>query len=102
MRPVACGACGNQVLCEKFSPAHTQVQWTGDAAESCPRIRARVAAGEPSATVRSCEALRAAIARAVEEGALPQDGTRPDGGTSPGFGLPAGDGTRDTPVVPHG
>ncbi|MFJ9852905.1 hypothetical protein [Streptomyces sp. NPDC101150] len=76
MRPVACGACGNQVLCEKFSPAHTQVQWTGDAAEACPRIRARVAAGELSARVRSCDALRESIARAVEDGALTVDGTR--------------------------
>ncbi|MGG2460845.1 hypothetical protein ACO0M4_13675 [Streptomyces sp. RGM 3693] len=66
-----CGTCGNQVLCEKFSPAHTQVQWTGDAAASCPRIGARVAAGEPSAQVRSCDALRAGIARAVADGSLP-------------------------------
>ncbi|MEU7642970.1 MULTISPECIES: hypothetical protein [unclassified Streptomyces] len=65
-----CGTCGNQVLCEKFSPAHTQVQWTGDAAESCPRIGARVTTGEASARVRSCDALRASIARAVADGSL--------------------------------
>ncbi len=70
VRPVICGTCGNQVLCEKFSPAHTQVQWTEDAADSCPRIGARVAAGEASARVRSCDALRASIARAVEDGTL--------------------------------
>ncbi|MFI9045897.1 hypothetical protein [Streptomyces sp. NPDC053427] len=67
---MACGTCGNQVLCEKFSPAHTQVQWTTDAAGTCPRIRARVAAGELSARVRSCDALRESIARAVENGTL--------------------------------
>ncbi|WP_052864399.1 FAD-binding protein [Streptomyces niger] len=32
MRPVECAACGNQVRCEKFSPAHTSVQWTAEAA----------------------------------------------------------------------
>lgn len=70
MRAVACGECGTRVLCEKFSPAHTQVQWTGEAAATCPRIAARVAAGEPSARVRSCGALRASIETAVREGRL--------------------------------
>ncbi|TGA89747.1 hypothetical protein E2651_39165 [Streptomyces sp. MZ04] len=70
MRPVECAACGNQVLCEKFSPAHTQVQWTDEAAAVCPRIGERVAAGELSARVRSCDALRGSIAAAVASGAL--------------------------------
>ncbi|MEU6662848.1 hypothetical protein [Streptomyces sp. NPDC046821] len=70
MRPVECGACGNQVLCEKFSPAHTQVQWTDEAAEVCPTIAERVAAGELSARVRGCDQLRAAIDAAVENGTL--------------------------------
>ncbi|MFB7181895.1 hypothetical protein ACFCYI_29825 [Streptomyces sp. NPDC056257] len=70
MRPVACGECGNSVLCEKFSPAHTQVQWTGDAAALCPRIAAEVAAGRLSARVRSCPALRTSIEAAVREGRL--------------------------------
>ncbi|MFI5807069.1 hypothetical protein [Streptomyces sp. NPDC051561] len=69
-RAVACGTCGNEVLCEKFSPAHTQIQWTDEAAEVCPRIRAGVAAGEPSARVRSCEALRGSIDAAVASGLL--------------------------------
>ncbi|MCP3756604.1 hypothetical protein ACFRJ1_31920 [Streptomyces sp. NPDC056773] len=70
MTPVACGECGTQVLCEKFSPAHTQVQWTEEAVEVCPRIAAEVAAGRPSARVRSCEALRAGIEAAVLAGRL--------------------------------
>ncbi|MFD9724838.1 hypothetical protein [Streptomyces sp. NPDC059072] len=70
MRPVTCGECGTAVLCEKFSPAHTQVQWTDEAAATCPRIAARVAAGELSARVRSCTALRASIETAVREGRL--------------------------------
>ncbi|MGO4462775.1 hypothetical protein AB4039_36650 [Streptomyces sp. M-16] len=70
MTPVECGECGNRVLCEKFSPAHTQVQWTADAAAVCPRIAAATAAGRPSARVRSCPALRAGIEAAVREGRL--------------------------------
>lgn len=70
MRPVECGACGNQVLCEKFSPAHTQIQWTDEAAEVCPRIREKVAAGELSARVRSCGELRSSIDAAVAGGLI--------------------------------
>ncbi|MFF4321926.1 hypothetical protein [Streptomyces sp. NPDC001568] len=66
MTPVACGECGTEVLCEKFSAAHVQVQWTDRAASVCPRI----AAGELSARVRSCPALRAGIEAAVREGRL--------------------------------
>ncbi|MFI0978837.1 hypothetical protein ACH4SP_17775 [Streptomyces sp. NPDC021093] len=70
MRAVECAACGNQVLCEKFSPAHTQIQWTDEAAEVCPRIREKVAAGELSARVRSCGELRTSIDAAVRSGLL--------------------------------
>ncbi|MFD9411627.1 hypothetical protein ACFWBN_32030 [Streptomyces sp. NPDC059989] len=70
MRPLVCAECGAGVLCEKFSPAHTQVQWTGEAAALCPRIAAEVASGELSARVRSCPALRASIEAAVREGRL--------------------------------
>ncbi|WP_405494053.1 hypothetical protein [Streptomyces sp. NBC_00096] len=70
MTPVRCGECAARVLCEKFSPAHTQVQWTEDAATACPRIAAEVGAGRPSARVRSCPALGASIAAAVLEGRL--------------------------------
>ncbi|MBT2450171.1 hypothetical protein J7F03_24455 [Streptomyces sp. ISL-43] len=70
MTPVVCGECGTRVLCEKFSPAHTQVQWTDEAAAVCPRIAAEVAAGGLSARVRSCGALREGIEAAVLEGRL--------------------------------
>lgn len=72
MTPVACGECDAVVLCEKFSPAHTQVQWTGEAVAVCPRIAAAAAAGagRPSGRVRSCEALRAGIEAAVLAGRL--------------------------------
>ncbi|MFD5767377.1 hypothetical protein ACFWIN_16325 [Streptomyces sp. NPDC127049] len=78
MRPVQCAACGNQVLCEKFSPAHTSVQWTADAAVACAEIRDRVGRGATSARIRTCRALRSSIDRAVADGTLEADGVRVD------------------------
>ncbi|MFE7598255.1 hypothetical protein [Streptomyces sp. NPDC057494] len=70
MRAVECAACGNQVLCEKFSVAHTSVQWTADAAVACAEFRDRVGPGGTTARMRTCGSLRASIARAVEDGTL--------------------------------
>ncbi|MET9853660.1 hypothetical protein ABZY57_12015 [Streptomyces sp. NPDC006450] len=70
MTPVVCGECGTQVLCEKFSPAHTQVQWTDEAVAVCPRIAAEAGADRPSGRVRSCDSLRAGIEAAVLAGRL--------------------------------
>ncbi|KOV60436.1 hypothetical protein [Streptomyces sp. MMG1121] len=70
MRPVECATCGNQVLCEKFSTAHTSVQWTADAAVVCAEFRDRVAEGGTAARIRTCRALRTSIDRAVADGSL--------------------------------
>ncbi|MEU0834593.1 hypothetical protein [Streptomyces sp. NPDC005969] len=70
MRAVECVACGNQVLCEKFSVAHTSVQWTADAAVACAEFRDRVSPGGTTARMQTCRALRASIDRAVENGTL--------------------------------
>ncbi|MFB6549637.1 hypothetical protein [Streptomyces sp. NPDC056405] len=70
MRQLECVTCGNQVLCEKFSMAHTSVQWTADAAVVCAEFRGRVAEGATSARIRTCRALRDSIDRAVAEGTL--------------------------------
>ncbi|MFI8998479.1 hypothetical protein [Streptomyces sp. NPDC053542] len=70
MQPVECAACGNQVLCEKFSPAHTSVQWTAEAAAVCPEFGALVAVGATAARIRTCAALRDSIDRAAAEGTL--------------------------------
>lgn len=78
MRPVRCAACGNQVLCEKFSPAHTSVQWTADAAVACAEFRDRVGQGATSARIRTCRALRSSIERAVTDGTLEVDDVRVD------------------------
>ncbi|QNS06809.1 hypothetical protein [Streptomyces xanthii] len=72
MTPVVCDTCGNQVLCEKYSPAHLQIQWTADTAAACPRIAAQAAgsAGTPAARVPDCTALRTAVDSAVDTGRL--------------------------------
>ncbi|MEE4418009.1 hypothetical protein [Streptomyces bugieae] len=70
MQPVECATCGNQVLCEKFSRAHTSVQWTAEAAVVCTEFRAQVTAGATSARIRTCRALRRSIDDAVENGTL--------------------------------
>ncbi|MFB7395101.1 hypothetical protein [Streptomyces sp. NPDC056191] len=70
MRPVECGTCGNQVLCEKFSTAHTSVQWTAEAGVVCAEFRGRTTEGGSSAGIRTCRALRASIDRAVADGSL--------------------------------
>ncbi|WP_424214286.1 hypothetical protein ACN20G_20680 [Streptomyces sp. BI20] len=72
--PVGCARCGTQVLCERFSPVHLQIQWTEDAAAVCPRIAAAHASGTPAARVRDCADLRAAVDRAVTDGRLPVAG----------------------------
>lgn len=62
MKPLYCDGCGQRFLVEKFSAAHTSIQWTASAS-SCPSIRSRgLALG---AAERSCPALRDRIERAV-------------------------------------
>ena len=70
MQPVECATCGNQVLCKKFSMAHTSVQSTADAAVACAEFRERVAGGESSARIPTCRALRESVDRAVANGTL--------------------------------
>lgn len=93
MRAVECAACGNQVLCEKFSVAHTSVQWTADAAVACAEFRDRVRPGATTARMRTCRALRASIDRAVAAGTLTL-GTLDPGSpeSSPGHGGREADG----------
>ncbi|MDJ1135510.1 hypothetical protein [Streptomyces iconiensis] len=64
MRPVECGACGNEVLVEKRSLPHTTVQWTRPT-DRCPEL-----AGRDSALTAVCTGLRSSIERAVREGTL--------------------------------
>ncbi|AYJ48322.1 hypothetical protein D8W71_08195 [Rhodococcus sp. P1Y] len=67
MQQLDCGHCGRGVLVEKFSAAHTTVQWTDDAAD-CPRIAsAQRGLGDSG---RTCDALRSTIDEAVRNKVL--------------------------------
>ncbi|WP_280491495.1 hypothetical protein [Nocardia asiatica] len=69
LRPLDCERCGQRVLIEKFSPAHTSVQWIGDAGR-CPVI-----AGQNRGVghqERGCDALHRSIDRAVRAHELPE------------------------------
>lgn len=69
LQEVTCGRCGTTVGVRKSSLAQTTVQWRGDAS-SCEELAARRAAGEHTARVSRCEALRASIEAAVAAGVL--------------------------------
>jgi hypothetical protein len=63
MQKLDCGHCGRGVMVEKFSPAHTSVQWLDDT-RHCPRIcTARRSLGDSN---RTCDALRLTIEEAFQ------------------------------------
>lgn len=68
LTPVRCAGCATEVLVRKASRMQTSVQWTSDPASSCPEFALRVAAGEVSARIDTCPALRSAIEHAVTAG----------------------------------
>lgn len=68
--PLACQACGTSVLVKKNSRKHTSIQWTSDPATSCPRYAERVAAGERTALLDTCEQLQESITRAATDGRI--------------------------------
>ncbi|WP_407443411.1 hypothetical protein [Rhodococcus sp. (in: high G+C Gram-positive bacteria)] len=62
MQPLQCETCGLGVLVEKFSPAHTSIQWMSDRSE-CSSVTDGVSSvGDRG---RTCSALRRTIDRAV-------------------------------------
>lgn len=69
LHDVTCGRCGTTVGVRKNSLAQTTVQWRGDTT-TCQELAARRAAGEHTARVSRCEALRTAIESAVEAGVV--------------------------------
>jgi hypothetical protein len=69
-QPVECARCGAIADVVKFSPQHTSVQWTADAAGRCTEFRDRAAEGTLSALVEGCAALRDSIDAAVASGRL--------------------------------
>lgn len=69
--PVACRECGAIVLAAKFSVQHTSVQWDAAAVGRCAEFAQRTAAGEQTAQIERCGAMRASIDEAALEGRLP-------------------------------
>lgn len=67
MRPHRCHTCEREVRVEKFSEAHTSIQWIGGTA-GCPVIAAD--GSRPGDPGRECTALRASIDRAVAGGEI--------------------------------
>lgn len=68
LRPHTCATCGTRVLVKKNSWKHTSIQWTTDAARSCPVFAEQVATGESAALLDTCEKLIVSIAESVQEG----------------------------------
>ncbi|HVV10127.1 hypothetical protein [Amycolatopsis sp.] len=68
LRPHTCSDCGTRVLVKKNSHKHTSIQWTTDAAASCPVFAEAVAAGENTALLDTCDRLGVSIAKAVRNG----------------------------------
>lgn len=72
--PHACHSCGTTVLVKKNSPKHTSIQWTSDAASSCPVYAARAQGGTHTALLDTCPHLSESIRKAVADGELGVDG----------------------------
>lgn len=70
LTPVRCAACTTEVLVRKASRMQMSIQWQSSPADSCPEFAARVSAGELSARIDTCPALREAIEKAVASGAV--------------------------------
>jgi hypothetical protein len=68
LRPHSCSSCGTRVLVKKNSHKHTSIQWTTDAASSCPVFRERSAAGTDTALLDTCERLKASISASARNG----------------------------------
>jgi len=68
MQPLNCKTCGLGVMVEKFSTAHTSIQWLADAT-TCPLVSLR---GHLPADDDCCPELRKTIDDAVEDKTLPE------------------------------
>lgn len=67
---VDCARCGARVRAKKASLQQTSVQWNAAAQRACPELRARAAAGQPTALLPGCPNLRDSIERAARDGRL--------------------------------
>ncbi|HEX4287417.1 MAG TPA: ferredoxin [Trebonia sp.] len=69
-QPVRCARCGATVQAAKFSPEHTSVQWTAEAAATCAVFGVRGGVGVGCAPIEGCGDLRDSIDAAVASGRL--------------------------------
>lgn len=60
MQNVCCNNCGTRVLVEKYSEAHTSIQWLDDAGDVCPEL-AETRTRRGRAGVPTCHRLRDSI-----------------------------------------
>jgi len=60
METVRCNSCGNRVLVEKYSEAHTSIQWLDDADNACPEF-AEARTKDGRAWVPTCPKLQESI-----------------------------------------
>ena len=69
MQSLACHSCDARVLVAKYSPAHTSIQWSDEARQSCREIAAAAAAGR-GAYVMRCGALDHTVDEAESDGVI--------------------------------
>jgi hypothetical protein len=71
VQALSCRRCGTAVLVEKYSLAHTSVQWSAESA-GCAEFVERLAVDGPPATaiIPTCEQLRDSIWDAVRAGVV--------------------------------
>jgi hypothetical protein len=79
---VDCRFCHVAVQVKKLGPAHTSVQWNGEASRRCAYFAEIRQSGGESARVRACPKLADSIKHAVAEGCLEDVSSAP----SPGDG----------------
>lgn len=72
-QPLACHRCGTEVLVEKYSWQHTNIQWTAPSATVCPEVRDQVEAGVAPSRVMACSSLRDAVHEAAVAGTIDVD-----------------------------
>lgn len=69
MESVNCHSCDNRVLVEKYSEAHTSVQWLEESRSSCPEMALHASMGDRTWTP-TCFALRDSINELADAGKL--------------------------------
>ncbi|WP_068155391.1 hypothetical protein [Rhodococcus phenolicus] len=69
MQPLRCSECQAQVLVQKNSWEHTEVQWSAEARSRCREFGSASGPGRrPGAPVITCSAMEASLTRAAAEG----------------------------------